>query len=184
MIFIFYIQMGCTLNIGRNRAQGLWVKHKLSVNNTSQVSSMHKSLPYMLRKILSEQISYKRMQHNGRGMAKTKMLPEKSMPQSLKQFIYSQVYFLLVLSFTLLSIYAICKTWNFLNTYALSHFQPAHVLVTVNDLSFIHILCQTEWVCVQEISLYFSLDYINCPSVFPLLRHLSLTKFSTCIFKQ
>ena len=113
MIFIFYIQMGCTLNIGRNRAQGLWVKHKLSVNNTSQVSSMHKSLPYMLRKILSEQISYKRMQHNGRGMAKTKMLPEKSMPQSLKQFIYSQVYFLLVLSFTLLSIYAICKTWNF-----------------------------------------------------------------------
>ena len=58
-------------------------------------------------------------------MAKTKMLTEKSVPQSLKHLIYSQVYFLLLLSFTLLSIHAICNTWNFLNTYALSRFQNA-----------------------------------------------------------
>lgn len=160
MIFIFYIQMGCTLNIGRNRAQGLWVKHKLSVNNTSQVSSMHKSLPYMLRKILSEQISYKRMQHNGRGMAKTKMLPEKSVPQSLKQFIYSQVYFLLVLSFTLLSIYAICKTWNFLNTYALSHFQPAACACDCKWFVFYsHPMSDWMSLCSRNLPVFFSWLY-------------------------
>ena len=100
------------------------------------------------------------------------------MPQIFKHMIYSQVYVLLLLSFTLLSFMLyITRKISLIYIPSLTS-KTQHVPMTVDVLSFIHTLCQAEWMSSGNTP-YPSLDYNSCPySVFPLFPHLILAKFS------